>query len=162
MGKLQLSLLKSNDTTNISLLQKLLSILITVSYALIVVGFSLLLQILFKNTTSLIFGALVILTAILLFPLHQILVKRLKLISQQSPEAYEENFKDYAVALTNLQTPVEIAEVLCEQITSALNPDSVFVYLFDEDKQAGSKHRGHFPDRFRVGIYPGRTGKCVY
>ena len=135
MGKLQLSLLNSNDTANVNRLQTLLSLSITVSYALIVIGFSLLLQTLLRTNNTLVLGVLVLGFAILLFPLHQLLEKRLNTVFQQPTEAYQENLKEFAVALTNLQTPVAIAEVLCEQISNALNPASVFVYLFDEDKQ---------------------------
>jgi K+-sensing histidine kinase KdpD len=117
-------------------LYSLLMIFTTFGYALGVIGISFLLQRLININQPLILLLLVLALAIVLYPLRTMLEKALSKLFYQAEESYDQHLNEISVNLTTLTTPEGIAEELTTHIDKTLHPETVFVFLLNEDQDA--------------------------
>jgi len=126
----------TKEPINQKAIYSLLMIFTTFAYALGVMGLSFVFQRLINNSNPLIFIVIVFVFAVLVYPLRAMLEKTLSKLFYRSEESYDEHLNELSITLTTLSTPEAIAEELTDHIDKTLNPETVFVFLLNEDQTA--------------------------
>ena len=127
---------KSNFVINQTVMYTILIVIVTVGYALVVMGLSLLLQRLTQINNPVVIGIAVFIIALLFFPVRQALEKNLNKVFNRAQITYDEHLKELAVSLTTLLTPQSIAEELVKHIKTTLEPENVYIYLLNDEDAA--------------------------
>ncbi len=126
----------AREPLNQKTIYSLLMIFTTFAYALGVMGLSFLFQRLINNTHPLMLLLIVFLFAVLVYPLRSMLEKTLNKLFYQDEESYDGHLNELSIALTTLSTPEAIAEELTNHIDKTLNPETIFVFLLNEEQNA--------------------------
>ena len=113
-----------------------LMIVTTFGYALAVIGLSLIVQTLFQFYSPVSALLTTFVLAVILFPLRSLAERALNKIFYKSDESYDEHLNQISVNLTTLTTPEAIAEELSNHIGKTLQPETVFVFLLNDDGDA--------------------------
>ncbi|NSW51556.1 MAG: GAF domain-containing protein [Anaerolineae bacterium] len=108
--------------------------LVSISYALIVVGLTLVFQKFTDAQNPLVIAIAVFIIAIAFFPLRQVLERGLHRLFYRSQASYQNELQALSIELTKMLTPAEIARILCDHIQQSIFPEFVYVYLHDEEE----------------------------
>ena len=136
MAKLNKSITKAGFTDNQNILFSTLMILTSFGYALFVIGISFLLQRLINVAQPLWLLPFIFIFAAALYPVRVFVEKSLNQSFSPSDETFDEHLNRLSVKLTTLTTPERIAEELADHIGNTLEPETVFVFLLNEDQDA--------------------------
>jgi len=114
-----------------SVLYTLVSVIIIVSYALIVAGLSEMLSGFFKIYQPLITGGLLVILALIFDPLRNYLKQSLDKIFFRGAKAYQDRLGSFTGRLTEVSNISEVAETLKKNIDESLHPGTMHIFLFE-------------------------------
>ena len=126
---------------NQTLLYSSLITIVTISYAIMVVGFTILFQQITGIPNPIAIGVAVFIIAAIIYPIHNALEKSIARAFSRSKSDYQQQIQEFAVEVSGGLPPIEIAVKLSNSVHSVLRPLSLHVFLFDEEN---GSYRGIF------------------
>jgi len=114
-----------------SFLYSLIVLIITIGYALLVAGLSLIINNFVSINNTLVTGVLIFLIALLFIPLRQRLDKVVNSIFFRTEQVLQERLQVFINEMTNLLEISKITKVLWQHIEQVLWPNGQHIFLYD-------------------------------
>jgi len=124
-------LLHTDFVFSSAILFGLMGVLVTVGYAMLVSGFSLIFNGFLNPTNPIYVGLIVFLIAILIMPIRQYLENVLDTLFFRGRRVYQGKLQTFSGELTNLVEISGIIRILRQYIENSLRPERLHIYVFD-------------------------------